>query len=141
MKYGRIDLTKTNYKLDSNASILLNPNIEVLNTIYTNYCEYKKFSSVEPLFKYEIINSDIIGYFDQSNLVAFSIISHLDEMSVRGVQFAWDYKNPSLQLGWKANYHECAWYKQLGYKYYYLGSHHPYKENISGYEILGPLAM
>jgi hypothetical protein len=139
MKYGRIDLTKTNYKLDDNASILINPNIEALNIIYTDYCRYKRFSSVEPLFNYEILNSDVIGYFDNSDLVAFSIISHLDEISVRGIQFAWNYKNPSLQLGWKANFHECAWYKALDYKYYYLGGHHPYKENISGYEILGPI--
>jgi len=139
MQYGRINLTKTNYELCDNASILINPNIEALNIIYTDYCRYKRFQSVEPLFYHEIVMNDVIGYFDNSELVAFSIISHLDEISVRGIQFAWNYKNPSLKLGWVANFHECAWYKQLGYKYYYLGSHQPYKEKISGYEILGPI--
>lgn len=141
MQYGRIDLTKTNYQLDPDATLLLNPDIEALKEIYAHYCGYKRFKSVEPLFSYEILKSDVIGYFDDSNLVAFSIISHVDEISVRGLQFAWNYKKPSLNLGWRANFHECAWYKQLGYRYYYLGSHHPYKEKISGYEILGPIQL
>jgi len=34
MQYGRVNLTKTNYELYNNASILINPNIEALNTIY-----------------------------------------------------------------------------------------------------------
>jgi hypothetical protein len=56
---------------------------------------------------------------------------------VYSVQFAWDYANPELRLGIKSIEHECAYYKSLGYKYYYLGEAHKYKENFDGFEILG----
>ena len=34
--------------------------------------------------------------------------------------------------------HECALYKSLGYRYLYLGGADEYKEEITGFEILGP---
>lgn len=139
MKYGRVRLQNTNYSLYSGASIITNPDKAKLRSIYAEYCSYKKFTSVEPLFDFEIDNSDTIGYYEGSELVAFTLVQRLDAESVRGVQFAWNYSNPSLRLGWIANYHECAFYKSLGYLYYYLGTHDSYKSKIDGYEILGVL--
>lgn len=137
--YGRICLQLTNYSLYSGAALIENPDKGVLRHIYASYCRHKKFVSVEPLFDFDIDNSDVIGYYDNSELVAFTLVQRLDAESVRGIQFAWDYVNPKLRLGWIANYHECAYYKSLGYKYYYLGEHQSYKSHLEGYEILGVL--
>lgn len=139
MKYGRVRLQDTNYSLYSGAAILCNPDKTQLRTIYAQYCKHKKFTSVEPLFDFEIDSSDTIGYYEGSKLVAFTLAQRQDSESIRGLQFAWDYSNPSLRLGWIANYHECAYYKNLGYKYYYLGEHQAYKSKLQGYEILGVL--
>jgi len=139
LKYGRVNLLRTNYSLFDGAKLILDPDKEQLRRIYSKYCAYKKFESVEPLFDFDIDTSDTIGYYDNNTLVAFTLVQRLDSQSVRGIQFAWDYSNPKLKLGWIANYHECAYYKKLGYYYYYLGQHDAYKSKIDGYEILGVL--
>jgi len=139
LRYGRIDLQRTNYSLYANAALILNPDKAKLRRIYSQYCKHKNFKSVEPLFDFDIDYSDTIGYYDDNVLVAFTLVQRLDVESVRGIQFAWDYTNPKLRLGWIANYHECAFYKSLGYRYYYLGQHDSYKSKIDGYEILGVL--
>lgn len=139
MTYGRVDLQLTNYSLYNGAALVHNPDKLQLRRIYTQYCIHKKFTSVEPLFDFDIDNSDVIGYYDNSELAAFTLVQRLDAENVRGIQFAWDYANPKLRLGWIANYHECAYYKSLGYKYYYLGEHQEYKNRIDGYEVLGVL--
>lgn len=139
MRYGRVCLEHTNYSLYSGAALISKPDKTSLRYIYAKYCEHKKFLSVEPLFDFDIDTSDTIGYYDNCSLVAFTLVQRLDNESVRGIQFAWDYVNPKLRLGWIANYHECAYYKRLGYKYYYLGEHQSYKSRIDGYEILGVL--
>jgi hypothetical protein len=139
LKYGRVQLQATNYSLFSGARLLANPDKRVLRRIYAQYCSYKKFESVEPLFDFDVDSSDTLGYYDDNRLCAFTLVQHVDSESVRGIQFAWDYVNPQLQLGWVANYHECAYYKALGYRYYYLGEHNSYKSKIDGYEILGVL--
>lgn len=139
MKYGRVVLAHTNYSLYPSARRILNPNKSRLRDIYAQYCAYKNFSSVEPLFDFDIDNSETIGYYDDGVLEAFTLVQILDSTSVRGYQFAWTYSNPALQLGWVANYHECAYYKSRGFSYYYLGPHQPYKHKLDGYEILGVL--
>ena len=139
MSYGRVRLVNTNYSLYSGARLIVESDKNQLRRIYKKYCEHKRFSSVEPLFDFDIDYSDIIGYYDNNSLVAFSLVQRVDNHSVRGIQFAWDYANPKLRLGWIANYHECAYYKQLGFEYYYLGEHDSYKSKLDGYEILGVL--
>jgi hypothetical protein len=81
-------------------------------------------------------HNDVIGYYDSTNLVAWSVVTKYNSEDVYSVQFAWDYANPNLRLGIKSIEHECAYYKSLGYKYYYLGEAHKYKQNIQGFEIL-----
>jgi arginyl-tRNA--protein-N-Asp/Glu arginylyltransferase len=137
--YGRVDLQATNYSLYDDAALILKPDKDLLRRIYAQYCKHKKFKSVEPLFDFDIDYSDTIGYYEHNSLIAFTLVQRLDAESVRGIQFAWDYSNPKLRLGWIANYHECAYYKALGYRYYYLGEHDSYKSKIDGYETLGVL--
>ena len=125
--------------MDGEWEILVRPDFKVLNTIYTKYCEYKKFKSVQPLFKKWIDENIIIGYFDEGNLVAFSIIERLDDENLEALQFAWNYHNPKLRLGIKSLKHECAIFRQSGYRYMYLGGDDEYKKQIDGYEVCGPL--
>ena len=142
MIYARINLEKNNYTvLEANWEFIRNPDIQELNKIYIQYCRYKKFRSVMPIFdrEYHDPGNDIIGYFDQGELVAFSILKKYDYNNIEAVQFAWTYHNPRLRLGIISLKHECALYKKLGYKHLYLGGADEYKSKIDGFEILGAL--
>jgi len=139
-KFCRIDLSKTNYSIIDNWKVLDEPNYEELIKIYHTYCRYKKFKSVMPLFKEDFEELEILGYYNNNKIVAFSMITkYPSSMNVYADQFAWDYKDPSLRLGINSLKSECAYYKSLGYKYYYLGQTNKYKEQIDGFEILGPV--
>jgi len=141
MKFARIDLSKTNYSILDNAEILINPPIQLLQEIYLQYCRYKNFESVMPLFYGHFMDSlnDVIAYYDNNKIVAFSIMRILDRDNLEAWQFAWDYKIPKLRLGIRSLEHECAFYKNLGYKYLYVGEALEYKSKFDGYEILGKL--
>lgn len=91
-----------------------------------------------PIFDSEYTDPhvDIIGYFDNQNLVAFSLLKKYDCDNVEAVQFAWTYHQPKLRLGITSLEHECALYKQLGFKFLYLGGADEYKTQIDGFEIL-----
>jgi len=101
---------------------------------------YKQFKSVTPIFVEEYLDekNDVIGYYDQEKLVAFSLIRRYNSKNIEAVQFAWDYANPKLHLGISSLRSECALYKQLGFDYLYLGEANDYKKKINGFEILGP---
>lgn len=139
--YCRIDLGKTDYMPLLTARLLTDPDINQMQQIFKDYCDYKQFKSVEPMWNSEFTwdHNDVIGYYSKDKLVAWSLVTKYDEHNVYAVQFAWDYANPRLGLGIKSLKHECAYYKELGYKYYYLGEAHKYKADIDGFEILGPL--
>lgn len=141
MIYARIDLTKTNYSIIDNSKKLLFPPVDELQKIYKEYCDHKKFKSVMPIFDTEFTNSsnDVIGYYDDTQLVGFSILRRYDNLNVEAIQFAWDYKNPKLRLGISSLKSECAYYKEIGFKYLYLGGADEYKSKIEGFEILGPI--
>lgn len=140
MIYARINLSLTNYSTSIlDWQYLKNPDITQLNRIYKTYCRYKKFASVMPIFDSEYTDSrnDIIGYFANNELVAFSLLRKYDLENVEAVQFAWTYSNPNLRLGIKSLKQECAIYKRLGFKFLYLGQADEYKKEIDGFEILG----
>lgn len=142
MLYARIDLSKTNYKIFKDFKIFDNPPIDSLRLIYQDYCEYKNFKSVMPIFTEEFFDqkTDVIGYYDTEELVAFSLIKKYKlDNCVDAVQFAWNYKNPKLRLGIESLKNECAFYKSQGFKYLYLGEADEYKKKIDGFEVLGKL--
>jgi hypothetical protein len=141
MKYARVNLAKTNYSLLPTYRLIKYPDIELLNSIFQKYCDYKKFESVVPIFEnqYRDVNTDIFGYYDKEELVAFTLVRRLDNINIENCQFAWDYKNPKLRLGIESLKNECAFYKKYGYRYMYLGLADTYKSELDGYEILGPL--
>ena len=136
--YCRIDLTKTDYNQLESASLISTPDPTELKLVFKKYCDHKKFTSVEPMWDCEFTwpHNDVIGYYDSTKLVAWSVVTKYNKNDVYSVQFAWDYANPELRLGIKSIEHECAYYKNLGYKYYYLGEAHKYKQNFQGFEIL-----
>ena len=143
MKFCRIDLSKTNYDLmlDSQWKYVNDRNTTLLDQIYKEYCQFKKFDSVMPMFESQYLDPlvDIVGYYDNDNLVAWDMIRVYNSESAEALQFAWDYKNPDLRLGIESLKNACAIYKQRGFKYLYLGLAATYKKEIAGYEELGPV--
>jgi len=142
MTYCRIDLSKTNYQELEYYTVLNDTYYHQITDIYYQYCSYKKFTSVVPIF-YEDITSpytEILGYYHDNNLVAFSLIYLYNSSNCAAAeQFAWDYKTPNLRLGYRSLENECARYKRLGYDYLYIGEYDKYKESFDGFEIVGTL--
>lgn len=142
-QFARIDLAKTDY-IESVDWRYLDPTDSVIagcQAIYRTYCIYKHFGSVMPLFASRLKDpmADVIGYFDKEQMVAFSLIRRYDEHNAICDQFAWTYHNPRLRLGIETMKTECAIYKARGFDYLYLEQAHLYKQEIEGFEILGPM--
>ena len=142
MIYARINLVNTNYQPMSNSWRYINePNVEQLDNLYISYCRYKKFVSFMPIFTSEYTDhrNDVIGYYDRDgSLIAFSLIRRYDMYDAECIQFAWDYKDTKLRLGIASLKHECALYKDRGFRYLYLGEADEYKSEIQGFETMGP---
>ena len=144
-QFARVDLSKTNYSdttVDWRYIKDLTPEtINTLDDIYRTYCIYKHFSSVMPMFasRYTDPMSDVIGYYDENRLVAWSLIRRFDERNALCDQFAWTYHKPKMRLGIETLKVECAIYKQRGFNFLYMEQAHLYKQEIDGFEILGPL--
>ena len=138
IEYCRINLAKTNYAILDSFKLITDPNINQLQEIFVKYCNHKQFISVEPMWDSEFIwdHNDILGYYNNAKLVAWSVVTKYNEDVAYAVQFAWDYDNPELGLGIASLKSECAYYKSQGYKYYYLGEAHKYKQDLDGFEIL-----
>ncbi len=142
-QFARINLSKTTYTPTVTWRYITNYNVEMLqklDDIYRAYCNYKKFTSVMPMFhsRYTDPMTDIIGYYDNNNLVAWSLIRRFDDRNALCDQFAWTYHNPRLRLGIETMKTECAIYRARGFEYLYLEQAHLYKQEIDGFELLGP---
>jgi hypothetical protein len=140
-QFARIHLKETTYQHSVDWKYLVDPDIAVLKSIYKTYCIYKHFASVMPLFDSQFTDSstDLIGYFDNKNLVAFSLMKRYDTKNVLASQFAWTYHNPKTRLGIESLKTECAIYRERGFEYLYLDQAHLYKQGLEGFEILGTL--
>jgi hypothetical protein len=140
-QFARIDLAKTTYQATVDWKLLTEPNIPVLRDIYRTYCIYKHFASVMPLFDSQFTDptTDVIGYYEEDQLVAFSLMKRYDTKNVLASQFAWTYHNPKTRLGVESLKTECAIYREQGFEYLYLDQAHLYKQGLEGFEILGTL--
>ena len=140
-QFARIDLAKTTYRPTVDWEYLRNPDISALKNIYKTYCVHKQFASVMPLFDSQFTDpsTDVIGYYDNKKLVAFSLMKRYDTKHVLASQFAWTYHNPKTRLGVESLKTECAIYREQGFEYLYLDQAHLYKQNLEGFEILGTL--
>ena len=142
MKFCRLNLSKTDYALYPEAvKLTWASGIEPFEKIYRDYCRYKQFSSVMPLFlsQFQDDANDIHVYYHSNQMVAWSLCHRYDERNVESLQFAWNYETPELELGRRSLEHECAYYKAQGYRYLYLGESASYKAEFDGYELLGPI--
>ena len=145
MIYCRIKLSKTNYKSYENSLILDNPNLKEIQKIYKQYCDYKRFKSVMPIFENDVKIHKVMAYYHEGDFVAFSLLYELDKHNIEALQFAWNYKTPKLRLGIVSLENECNWAKANGYKYLYLGrgdvynNPNNYKNQFKGFEVLGAL--
>lgn len=142
--FGRICLDQTNYTCSLDWKYITKFDADTINQldkIYRKYCIHKNFPSVMPMFhsRYTDPATDVIGYYDQGQLEAFSLIRRYDAFNALCDQFAWTYHNPRLRLGIETMKAECAIYKDRGFKYLYLEQAHLYKQQIQGFEILGPM--
>lgn len=139
-EYARIDLCKTTYQSTVSWQYLRDPDIAQLNDIYRTYCIYRHFGSVMPIFnsQYTDPDTDVIGYYDDDKLVAFSLIKRYDTRNALCAQFAWTYSKPKLRLGIESLKTECAIYRDRGFEYLYLDQAHLYKQGFEGFELLGP---
>ena len=140
-QFARIDLAKNTDQVAVKWAYLHDPDTAILNDIYRTYCIYKHFASVMPIFdsQYTDPTTDVIGYYDNDLLVAFSLIKRYDNENALCAQFAWNYKRPKLRLGIESLRTECAIYRERGFKYLYLDQAHLYKQGITGFELLGPI--
>ena len=138
-KYCRINLAQTNYKLSPHAYVMEHKPIDKLKAIFKMYCEYKQFEGIMPIFdsQYTDPSNTVIGYSNNGELVAFSLVRSYDSDNAESIQFAWNYKEPRLRLGIASLETECALYKQMGSKYLYLGPVEEYKKKFNGYEEIG----
>ena len=138
--FARINLSKTMYRPTVEWEYLREPNIAQLQDIYRTYCIYKHFASVMPLFDSQFTDTatDVIGYREDGERVAFSLMKRYDDKNVLASQFAWTYHNPRTRLGVESLKTECAIYRDRGFEYLYLDQAHLYKQGLEGFELLGP---
>jgi arginyl-tRNA--protein-N-Asp/Glu arginylyltransferase len=108
--------------------------------IYRKYCEYKQFDSVMPLFEQQFrdVSTEIVGYFSNRKLVAFSLIKLYDSNNIDALQFAWDYETPQLSLGSVSTYLEVEIARREGCQHYYMMGGYEvdsaYKAQLGGFE-------
>jgi hypothetical protein len=141
MKYARVNLSQSDYNTMNNWAYINDIDVIQLNDIYKKYCVYKNFDSVMPIFDCQYLDTrvDIIGYYDNDSLIAFSMVKLYDDKNAELLQFAWDYVKPELMLGIESLKNECAIYKKRGFEYLYLGGAEKYKRFLDGFEIIGKL--
>ena len=96
--------------------------------------------SPHPVFEEEwghSLKADVLGYYDKNKLVAWSLIYKFpSKQTIIADQFAWDYHDANLKLGYKSIRSECSYYKSIGYRYFILGDDDKYKQELEGYEII-----
>lgn len=141
MIFGRINLKLTSYTVKLNAKLLDPVPIEEIKRVYKEYCVYKKFTSVVPIIpgRFLMPGTEVLGYFEQDKLIAWSMYRIWDEKNIVSDYHAWDYKNPNLRIGQISLENECALYREQGYHFMYFESVETYMQNLQGFEILGGL--
>lgn len=142
LDFCRLNLRQTDYQPIQYWKVLEKHEVDVymMTDIYRDYCNYKNYTSVLPIFDSQWFDkdNDVFLYYDVNRLpVAWSLCRRYDSTNVESIQFAWDYKNPRLRLGIKSLETECWYYRDKGFKYLYLGTIDEYKTKLQGFERLG----
>jgi hypothetical protein len=140
-KHAYIALQDTNYKPLLDYEILTNIKDPAwLIDIYLEYCRYKKWESVQPMFPGEFTDPrvEIVTYKHQGSVVAWTYIRKLDETVIDNMQFSWNYREPKLKLGYKSIRTECAIYRDRGFTEMLIATEMHYKKQLQGYNVYGP---
>jgi hypothetical protein len=142
-QFGRIDLQQTDYvqHTDLTFAVLDPVPVAAVQQVYHDYCAHKRFQSVMPMVAGRLTapDTEIIGYYNNERLVAWSMYRVWDNKNILSDHFAWDYRHPRLRLGINSIENECAIYRDRGYRYMYFEAVEPYMLDLQGFEILGPL--
>jgi hypothetical protein len=138
-QFGRINLEQTQYVSDLDWQYLDPPPVNDIQRVYRDYCLHKHFHSVMPMVagRFSVPGTEIIGYRQNTRLVAWSMYRIWDQHNVLSDHFAWDYRDPRLRLGLRSIENECAIYRDRGYRWMYFESVEPYMLDLQGFEILG----
>lgn len=133
---SRIDLTKTTYKT-IDFKLLSSNEFTECEQIYKQYIRYKNFEEIYPIFREDWDHSTVFGYYDNTQLVAWSAYYvYPSKSTAHADQFAWNYENPKLKLGYKSLRSECAYFRDIGFKYLILGDLYSYKQELKGFETI-----
>ena len=132
----RIDLQKTKYKIIPHK-ILSSKNFLECEQIYKEYVIYKKFDEFYPIFREDWDHGTVFGYYHNNKLLAWSsFYIYPSKKTVHADQFAWNYHNPKLKLGYKSLRSECAYFKSKGFDYLIIGDIYSYKQELKGFETI-----
>lgn len=132
----RINLQKTNYKTIP-FRLLNEDDFLQCEQIYKEYIIYKNFDEIYPIFREDWVKGTIFGYYDEDELVAWSAYyEYPSKKTAHADQFAWNYKNPKLKLGYKSLRSELAYFKSKGFDYLILGDIYSYKTELKGFETI-----
>ena len=139
-QFGRIDLAATNYGADIDCERLDPVPINEVLRVYREYCRHRHFQSVIPMIpgRLQAADTEIIGYYHQDRLMAWSMYRIWDHQNILSDHFAWDYRDPRLRLGIRSIENECAIYRDRGYRWMYFEAVEPYMLDLQGFEVLGP---
>ena len=138
-QFARINLMDTSYQKELDAQLLDPVPINRVLRIYRDYCAHRHFQSVMPMIPGRLTapDTEIWGYHDQGDLVAWSMYRIWDSDNILSDHFAWNYRNPRLRLGIRSIETECAIYRDRGYRCMYFESVEPYMLDLQGFEIMG----
>ena len=138
VQHCRINLQNETFEPKLDYKLLENPDSNKLLEIYDDYCNHKQFISPFPFYKEQFshIDFDIVGYYDGYELIAWTMLYVINNDVVDCQQFAWNYKNPRLRVGFKSIETESYIYKNRGFKYIILGEASEYKSTCKGYELI-----
>lgn len=142
-QFGRINLQDCPQgHQDLDWAYLDPPPVYELTKIYHTYCRHKQFTSVMPMIagRFQEPNTEVIGYRDRNQLVAWSLIRKWDDHNILADHWAWDYANPDLRLGIRSIRNECQIYRDRGFRFMYFERVESYMMDLPGFEVLGGLA-
>jgi len=94
--------------------------------VYRKYIDKKGFvdfySNQEDLFKPVYGDRSYITYSKNGKLIAFSVLEEVGLKSVVALQFAWDYEDPDLGVGYINKLYQFRLMKDRSRRYMYLGN-------------------
>lgn len=140
LTFGRVDLARCEYTQTLDLAVMDPVPVDAVLAVYRAYCAHRNFHSVIPLVpgRFLVPGTETIGYWNHSQLMAWSMYRIWDQHNLVCDQHAWDYRQPKLRLGIRSLENECALYRDRGFHYMYFETVESYMYDLQGFELLGP---